>query len=224
MTKQQEMVREFHRVFGLTINESLAMPSQADVELRDKLHREEFCEIVMARDLISLADGYADLKYVLLGTAVTFGANPHGLHVSQPPEALDIALANLHEAALIGNIGEVERLIGRCLACISNRCQSVNIPLNECFAEVHRSNMTKLWTKIEVLEKFKGQKTSAGPTYFSYRYEDGHVVEWQDAANSKANDTTRSYVVKRADGKVIKSPSYEKADLAKVLAIANETQ
>lgn len=60
--------------------------------------------------------------------------------------------------------------------------------------EVHSSNMTKLWTKAEV---------DAG---------------LEAGATSEAVEGTDRFIVRRSDGKIIKSPSYRKADLVGVLA------
>jgi predicted HAD superfamily Cof-like phosphohydrolase len=83
-------VRDFHRVMGQPVLRFPEVPALARVQLRGKLIYEE-CEEVMealgARrvigdtawefpnqvDLIGLADGLADLTYVVVGTALEFG-------------------------------------------------------------------------------------------------------------------------------------------------------
>ncbi len=77
------LVLEFHRAFGLPLAE---MPT-VDVEdallaLRNRLLLEESAELVRAteaRDLLGIADGIADVLYVVYGTAVTFGLDADAL-------------------------------------------------------------------------------------------------------------------------------------------------
>lgn len=61
------------------------------------------------------------------------------------------------------------------------------------FAEVHRSNMTKLWTNEEM----------KAPLPYGY----SAVILPQDAKNGRA------WLVKTQSGKVLKSPSYSPANL-----------
>lgn len=74
-------------------------------------------------------------------------------------------------------------------------CFGVNLwPL---FQEVHRSNMSKLWTDAEV-KTYRGTEK-----LLANRLSDPH--------------DDRCWVVKNEAGKVIKSPSYSPADIAKEL-------
>ena len=81
-------VKEFHEATGLTVKEKLDLyPTMTDLRLRAKLHREEYRELqeginllIDAEDdgeaysaLVEIADGIADLIYVVAGTAVTLG-------------------------------------------------------------------------------------------------------------------------------------------------------
>jgi len=77
MQSYEEMVLEFHskyrhfRAFAPILN----LPGEVKA-LRIKLITEEFGEMIQAysdKDLIGFADGIADLIYVLIGAAVTFG-------------------------------------------------------------------------------------------------------------------------------------------------------
>ena len=70
-----EMVREFHEAAKLPIADAPCWAVDSHY-LRLNLHREEMAEIEDAferKDMVALADGLADLIYVLCGTAVTFG-------------------------------------------------------------------------------------------------------------------------------------------------------
>ena len=64
--------------------------------------------------------------------------------------------------------------------------------------EVHSSNMTKLWSRSELPEAEKL----------------GHVVT---KVAEDLHEGDKVYLVKRIDGKVVKSPSYKPADLNSVL-------
>lgn len=143
MNKEQAMVLEFHKTFGLTVNEKPTYPNGNDTVLRDNLIYEESIEFSEAKDLKEKLDALADILYVVYGAAVTYGFD-----------------------------------------------------LEPAFAEVHRSNMSKLWTYEEVL------------TVNNNEY---------DITDLKLEDK-KSYIVKRkSDGKVIKSPSYSPANLEQFL-------
>jgi predicted HAD superfamily Cof-like phosphohydrolase len=145
MTKEQKMVREFHEKFECTINDKPTVPSFEDRRLRakiileealetinrglgievficdhgelkgvwnDRLRFEEGCEFSKGWEpnLSQIADGCADLNYVVNGTAVTCG-----------------------------------------------------IDLEPIFAEIHRSNMSKLWGGI--VKKNEFGKVIKSPDY-----------------------------------------------------------
>ena len=72
------------------------------------------------------------------------------------------------------------------------------LPYNSLFQEVHRSNMSKLWTNEEItavqLHEFNVSMILNEP--------------W---------DGERMYLVTNSDGKVVKSPSYSPANLAPII-------
>ena len=73
----QDQVREFHEAFDLVIRDrpTTGIPDH-EVALRRELHREELHELHEAmetEDLVGIADGLADLIYVLHGTALHYG-------------------------------------------------------------------------------------------------------------------------------------------------------
>lgn len=78
MNKQQEQVREFHRVFGHLVNETPTNLPGVSVTLRHVLMLEElqeYREAALTGDIVEVADALADLMYVVLGTAVSHGIN-----------------------------------------------------------------------------------------------------------------------------------------------------
>ncbi len=98
-----EMVREFHEAFGLAIGGSLR--DRALVNLRARLHREEYAEVrqetaTLSIDAEALCKELCDLVYVVYGTATTFGFDLEG------------ALAEVHRSNM-SKLGEDGRPIYR---------------------------------------------------------------------------------------------------------------
>lgn len=76
--------------------------------------------------------------------------------------------------------------------------------VDNAFEEVHGSNMTKLWTSMELREGCVIIQQNGG--------------SWLLVSDNKPDEPDcRCWLVKNAIGKVIKSPSYRKADLEKFL-------
>jgi len=75
MSDWQSLVRDFHHEFGVHVGN---VPELRDHELRSKLISEEATETIdaiAAGDLVEAVDGLADLIYVCLGAAVTWGVD-----------------------------------------------------------------------------------------------------------------------------------------------------
>ena len=73
-----EDVLAFHKAFELTINEKPTVPNAEDRTLRISLIREEaqeFFEATATQDLEQVADALADLIYVAIGAAITWGVD-----------------------------------------------------------------------------------------------------------------------------------------------------
>ena len=71
-----ECLKAFHLKFDHTLNETPTIPSEKDVTLRIRLMREELAELIAAMQnekIVSIADGLADLLYVVIGTAIVYG-------------------------------------------------------------------------------------------------------------------------------------------------------
>lgn len=76
MQKSQQLVREFHEKFGVSIEPSPAIPSRGVCRLRVELLLEEVHELSLAMeecDLVGVADALADIQYVLDGAALCCG-------------------------------------------------------------------------------------------------------------------------------------------------------
>lgn len=69
-------VAEFHETFNLPIEEQPVIPHEDRCKLRINLLQEELDELKSAiedKDLIEVADAFADLQYVLSGAILEFG-------------------------------------------------------------------------------------------------------------------------------------------------------
>lgn len=79
MNKWQADVRDFHYGTNSYVGKSPRVPPDDISDLRIKLVEEEWLgpgelyESIVAGDLVGIADGIADMIYVLLGMAVTYG-------------------------------------------------------------------------------------------------------------------------------------------------------
>lgn len=85
----QNLVTEFHRVFGCAANDQLGLNNTDLVHCRIALMREELTEVIDAMtsgDLMHTARELADLVYVVYGTAVALGID------------LDEAVREVHRA------------------------------------------------------------------------------------------------------------------------------
>jgi len=72
----QERVAEFHRAFGVPIEEAPMIPSVEVVDLRMALMSEELHELkvaLWAGDLVATADAIGDLLVTVYGTALSCG-------------------------------------------------------------------------------------------------------------------------------------------------------
>lgn len=76
MYRQQRLVKAFHEAFDIVVNDSPVDLDENTKQLRVSLIGEEFQELINAmnvNNIIEIADGLADLLYVVYGTAVSYG-------------------------------------------------------------------------------------------------------------------------------------------------------
>ena len=76
MLTPEESVREFHEKYWHLIASHPSVPSQVIKDLRLSLCLEEMNEFITAiiqNDFIEMADGAADLVYVVVGTLISYG-------------------------------------------------------------------------------------------------------------------------------------------------------
>lgn len=78
------LVHRFHTDAGLPIENEPVIPSPETIKLRLDLLKEELGELedaIKARDILSIADGLADIQYVLDGAFLSFGLWRAKLHL-----------------------------------------------------------------------------------------------------------------------------------------------
>ena len=77
MKEAMEQVREFHRVFGHPVNDTINLGDRGRTkDLRVRLIEEEVAEYIEAEendDIVGIADAFADIIYVICGAALTYG-------------------------------------------------------------------------------------------------------------------------------------------------------
>lgn len=113
-----ERTKEFHRVFGATINDKPTIPSEANRRLRIALIAEELKELAEASgfdftydfkksvdpelgeakpNMIEIADALGDLDVVVQGSFLTYGINPEEI-------SAEIFSSNMSKLGLDGSV------------------------------------------------------------------------------------------------------------------------
>lgn len=155
-------VREFHKVFGQHIADQPGFPPQHIRDLRRRLLLEElneFCKAYNENDLIEMADGLADMCYVIAGTCVSYGICPEGEFVSPYEDVigkLDVFINLKLDRVLTEDFDRYEAQEKVCdlhrvrdelmtmMTDIFGIALHLGIPINSVFTEVHRSNLSKV--------------------------------------------------------------------------------
>jgi predicted HAD superfamily Cof-like phosphohydrolase len=76
MKKALEQVTEFHNIFKIYSQDRPKLPQKVTRDLRKRILKEEYEEYQQAEDdddLVEIADALADMIYVIIGTAVSYG-------------------------------------------------------------------------------------------------------------------------------------------------------
>ena len=159
-------VREFQKRFDTPLAEegtALAQCPAAHRELNKRITTEEVGETrvkgILAGSLVEIADGCADSIYVIAHAINQLGRRPNAQLDAAANVLLSETLQRL-ELAFEGGPGVTEACLDRQLSyaeiVIRGIAAAYEIPLDEVFAEVHRSNMTK------VFPDGKGRKDEGG--------------------------------------------------------------
>ena len=155
----KDMVKTFHESNGVVINGNKNGPEVA--VLRIRLILEEFAETLVAlheNNVTEVADGLTDLLYVIYGTAVSYGVkcrdtftDPLGRPATEFERADILRFTRLMMPRLqrvVVDLAMAPNDSGAALedltTCICDTgARAWGFPMQELFAEVHRSNMTK---------------------------------------------------------------------------------
>lgn len=211
MHSHQDMVKQFHQKFGLTLNNNPTIPSDKDVSLRINLIMEESAELLEAaslslaeydgkgisKSIIGVADACADLLYVIFGAANTYGlilaldmnmADELGfddpVFLSEFPEE---HLPKMNRGLMEANRRYVE-------ACLSKDLGKIWLSLNNLAVFAHAVSKA---CGIKIDPVFREVQRSN----MSKVWEDGTVHR------------------RESDGKILKPPTYSPADIEGVLRL-----
>ncbi len=175
MNKMQEQVAEFHRAFKVPI------------------HSEPVVAIAPERVHLRAKLIFEEVKETCDAMNCAISADLMGDLTIETPRLNTYSLAEVTD----GLMDSLYVIFGACL--------EFGIDAQKAYDEIHRSNMSKLWTVKEW---------------------GNAIIDGRDIADSLScdvidhlheDDESKCLVVKRADGKIIKSPSYSPADLNSVL-------
>jgi len=200
-------VAEFHRAFRYKQPEPTTpdMLCQQTNKLRPKLMREELQEAFDAcvkNDRVAILDGLCDLQYVHSGAVLAWGLRPMYSHLAPIIELRKIHNEEGHFFAMFSIIEQMEAAaennypmqVLSLLKSLEGRLTTMVWHYGfapvfaDAFAEVHRSNMSKIWSGVEM-------QANANPDVDTFEYSEG------------------GYIARRADGKIVKSPGYSPARL-----------
>lgn len=196
---------EFHRAFGLPYNNPEELHNYRSVSLRVKLIDEEFHELCIAQDEVELLDAIGDLLYVIYGAGVCFGFNlditPIGYDITMFKsenfaEDFGKKLRSLTYYILMDNYDAIKMILVEMLCMVKKYGVDKNYNLVKLFAEIHRSNMTKLCSSqkeaVDTVNHYK--------KYFGDRY--------PKPIYCKCEQGERWVVFEESTGKRLKSISY----------------
>lgn len=158
-------VAQFHRTFNQLVSDTPQFPDVKIRNLRYDLLQEEvneFCHACSTDDIIEQADALADMCYIIAGTCVSYGICPEGKFESpydsdkswtyhqlkifynlKLPRVMREDFESYHNAEKSNDLNVTKQMLMSMMADIFGLGLHLGIPLNQVFAEVHRSNMAK---------------------------------------------------------------------------------
>lgn len=160
-----EQVTEFHRAFGCAINQPWTVELGA---LRARLIAEECRELgeaLLVGDPLNVARELADLAYVVLGTAVTFG-----IKIGESDSWLTNfgflckACSELAGPLLFGDLATVAVKLPRVFDRIYGVAEGEGVDLDVAITAVHIANMSKLGSDGKPIYRLDG-KVMKGPNF-----------------------------------------------------------
>jgi hypothetical protein len=203
MTKLQSQVLEFMRVFQQDAAEPgiERIPSHQTFGLGMNLIKEEHKELLEANCARDRKDALGDLLYVAY-----WMANAHGFVIK---EYTDTQFARECDIGyFIGILEESETMperyasISMLIIAIYNNAKGLGFEMGPITDEIHRSNMSKMWTDFE--------HTSHWERFHNPNGEPELRVIFKTVPHTVRNDIRRLVVARVSDGKIIKSPSFSR--------------
>lgn len=176
-------VAEFHTAFDLSHPDKPTLLSCSERELRKRLLIEEVQELIAelrTGKRSTTAKELADVCYILAGTAVAYGIAPNRpfaspftncgqmeVFIHTPLDRIINAyLRDYLRAEDTDDLDAIWTSINFMLWAMFGFALQLDIPLNAVFAEVHRSNMSKILPDGSILRRADG-KVLKPPTYCS---------------------------------------------------------
>lgn len=162
-----EQVTEFHRAFGCAINQPWTVELGA---LRARLIAEECRELgeaLLTGDPLKVARELADLAYVALGTAVTFGIEHRSCCRGTQVNTVDVLWTECSRLAgplISGNLEPLKRRIPRVMDRLYGAATVEGIDLDVAITAVHVANMSKLGPDGKPIMRNDG-KVLKGPNF-----------------------------------------------------------
>lgn len=194
------MVQEFNVTYDIVSYRFFSNVAGNTLKLRATLIDEEHKEYIKAiedNNKLEMLDGLCDLAYVIAGTMMIFGMWPtpytssgkeHPI-VSLEPD-ISFLIDELNKDVPCNKITYAE--LNRLLIKVDNiGCGNFN--MLEAFTAVHQNNMNKVWTLDEI------EALSQDRNHYSIK----HIKD--------------KFIVKRADGKILKPPGHVKPNLSSFL-------
>jgi hypothetical protein len=165
--KNIDKVRQFMVTFGQETNYDIV--PEAIERLRRDLIEEELTELENAETIVDVADALTDLEYVILGAMIIYKKDYSGFVVTDTeakPFICEDALA-LGISSIWASLAEPDfaEWLHSMMVDVHMMAAECNIPIQSCFDEVHRSNMSKAGPDGKPIYREDG-KVLKGPNYF----------------------------------------------------------
>jgi len=161
--KNFHLVQQFQSAFNCNIGTTPSFPDNKERALRLRLLIEEYDELLEAEDaddFIEVCDAIGDLKYIINGTLVSYGAEyvaiNNAVHVGGIPafpthhtrrslvQCVKQIVDNIRVAEFDNLYITVVIMLSTLDTILDNMSIAYGIPIQEIFEEIHASNMSKL--------------------------------------------------------------------------------
>lgn len=186
------------QAFGQEVPTETALPSEKIREMRFRLIDEERGEWDTAKTYVDKFDAALDLSYVIIGAAIDIGIPEDQLEPRSRPSNYGLSDLNL-DLRHATVIPFAKSLINMMLKWVEEEVAFHGWnqwTMEAGFNEVHRSNMSKMWTRSQVMMRL---------------HIDGDIFYRPAVGNDDL------FIVTNPSGKIIKSPSYSPANLGPIL-------